>query len=83
MKLYLISRTDKARYDEYDSFVVAAESEENALKFHPDNRYFEEDDYFIDGEVYKWTAKENVKIECIGESYSKEEKVIISSFNAG
>lgn len=83
MKLYLIFRKDRTNYDEYDSFVVAAENEENALKFHPRGRYFEEDDYFDNGEVYEWTSKENLKIECIGESYSKEEKVIISSFNAG
>jgi hypothetical protein len=32
---------------------------------------------------YGWTSKENLKIECIGESNSLVEKVIISSFNAG
>lgn len=83
MKLYFVTRTDDWGYDDFDSFVVAAESEENALKFHPHGKYFEEDDYFDNGEVYQWTSRENLKIECIGESYSKEEKVIIASFNAG
>lgn len=83
MKLYLVSRTDNIRYDQFFSCVVATNNEENALKFHPSGRYFEEDDYFEDGEVYQWTTKENLKVEFIGESNSPVEKVIIASFNAG
>ena len=32
MKIYLVERTDKIDWDEYDSFVVVAESDENARK---------------------------------------------------
>ena len=81
MKLYLISRTDDWGYDEFDSFVVAAESEENAFKLYPAMKDSADDGFKYSN--YGWTFRENLKIECIGESYSKEEKVIISSFNAG
>ena len=82
MKLYLLSRTDRTSYDEYDSFVVAAESEGRALEFYPrGHKSTEDEDY------WHWygglTTKEYVKIECIGESNSSEEKVIIASFRAG
>ena len=81
MKLYLISRTDDWSYDEYDSFVVAAESEESALEFSPRGHKPEEDGYW---HYSGWTTnREDIKIECIGESNSLIEKVIISSFNAG
>lgn len=71
MKLYLLIRTDGLEYDEFDAFVVAAENEENALKWQPSKYNF------------GWTSKENIKIEYIGESNSPIEKVIIASFNAG
>ena len=32
MKLYLVTRTDEADWDEHDGFVVRAANEENALK---------------------------------------------------
>ena len=83
MKLYLVSRIDKVGYDQFFSYVVAAYNDKRALEFHPRGRSFEEDDYFEDGEVYEFTGKENLIIDCIGESYSTEEKVIIASFNAG
>lgn len=83
MKLYLVSRTDKWSYEDYDSFVVATENEESALEYHPCGKeYLSENDKkerYYDG----WTSKENLKIECIGESNSSVEKVILASFNAG
>jgi hypothetical protein len=78
MKLYLLSRTDRVDYDEYDSFVVAAESEEEALKWFPRGNKSATNEYY-DG----WVSKEDLKIECIGESNSSVEKVILASFNAG
>ena len=89
MKLYLVTRTDNWSYDEYDSFVVAAENEENALLFHPNGKKIERLSEYDDNEnsayhyTYGWTSKENLKIEYIGESNSSEEKVILASFNAG
>jgi hypothetical protein len=82
MKLYLVSRTDLWSYDDYDSFVVAAESEENAKSYHPRGHLLREPGYSFDYD-YCWTSRENLKVEHIGESNSLVEKVIISSFNAG
>lgn len=43
MKLYLVKRTDRVDYDEYDSFVVRAEDEESAYKvcdyYHCDKKH--------------------------------------------
>lgn len=33
MKIYVVSRTDEVDWDEYYGFVVAAENEDQALKF--------------------------------------------------
>ena len=89
MKLYLVSRTDLCGYDEYDSFVVAAESEINALKWHPNGQKKEDISEYMEGDItspyfyYGWTKNLYVQVEYIGESNSLVEKVIISSFNAG
>lgn len=45
MKLYLLTRTDGWSYDDYDSFVVAAEDEMSALEWCPDGGYRESDDF--------------------------------------
>lgn len=42
--LYLVERTDKVTWDEYDSFVVCAESEDEARRVYPSGRMFFEDD---------------------------------------
>ena len=83
MKLYLVSRTDRWSWDDYDSFVVAAENEESVLDFHPKGQYYLTERDVRNGIYYGWTSKQNINIECIGESNSLVEKVIISSFNAG
>jgi hypothetical protein len=75
MKLYLLTRTDDwdyDDYDDYDSFVVAAENEDNALEWHPHGGKREVDDNWDN-----WTKKENISIQCIGESNSKVEEVIL------
>lgn len=83
MNLYLISRNDKwDYYDEYTSFVVAAKDEENAKSYHPAGHLLRESGYHYDYE-YQWTTRSNLVIECIGESNSSVEKVILASFNAG
>lgn len=81
MKLYLITRTDDFGYDQHISFIVAAKSEESALEYSPYGGKLTEDDFhWLRG---TWTTRENLEIECIGESNSTEEKVIHSSFKAG
>lgn len=41
--LYLVKRTDNVTWDEYDSFVVCAESEDEARRVHPSGGEFFED----------------------------------------
>lgn len=38
--LYLVKRTDKVTWDEYDSFVVCAESEDEARRVYPSGVMF-------------------------------------------
>lgn len=67
MNIYHIEFTDYD-YDEYDSFVVIAESEDNAIKLIKDN--------IPDGEDVD-------TISCIGVSNRSEECVVLGSFNRG
>ena len=87
--LYLVKRTDEVTWDEYDSFVVCAESENEARRVSPDGMMFFE---FIMSEQSKryfksgWTDKiETLEVSCIGlASVSlKNRQVICSSYNAG
>lgn len=89
MNLYLVRRTDDIVYDEYDSFVCAAESEEQARSMLP----FGEE--LVRGEpkenirsltIWEWTNDLNkIKVEYIGKADEKYTKltVILASFNAG
>lgn len=87
--LYLVKRTDNVTWDEYDSFVVCAESEDEARRVYPSGGMFFEDDmseqnkrYFKSG----WTDKiETLEVICVGlASVSlKNRQVICASYNAG
>ena len=79
MNLYLISQSENDGYDTYDSAVVAAESEEEAVQIHP-------------GPSPKWgqgysnwaSSPEKVKCELIGVAIEGTEAgELLSSFNAG
>ena len=88
MNIYLISRTSGWGYDDYDSAVVIAESEEQARMIHPgnnietfDNKHFE---FRIFKELGGWEEKpEDVKVKLIGISEEKIPQVVCASFNAG
>ncbi len=81
MNLYLIERDDKASYDEYVSAIVCAESEEEAVKIHPNGDIFDT--------VCRWGSewvKDPSHVECkkIGVADESVEKgVVLASFNAG
>ena len=89
MNLYLVSRTDKIDYDEYDSFVCAAENEEQARKMLPFDEELvrEETEENIRNLIFwEWTNDLNkIKVEYIGKADEKYTKptVILASFNAG
>lgn len=96
MNLYRIYRTDEVGYDEYDSAVVAAESEDVALRMAPymDEFLFwngeqwvfnDEATYTEHGEYYRaWVQPEQVSVELIGTAKEGTGRgVIVASFNAG
>ena len=70
MKLYLVERTDKIDYDEYDSYVVRANNVEDALKL-CQNKEFKDECFRIDN-----TEITEILLE-------GKEEIIIGSFNAG
>lgn len=89
MNLYLVSRPYTIGYDEYDAFVCAAESEEQARSMLPFNEEIvrgapKENIRILT--VLEWTNDLNkIKVEYIGKAYEKytEPTVILASFNAG
>ena len=81
MNLYLLTQDVNMDWDTYESVIVCAESEEEAVKIHPDGEIW--------GTVYRWddTWAENpslVKCRKIGVADESIEKgVVLASFNAG
>lgn len=87
MKIWHVHRTDQCSYDEYDSFVVAAETEQQARLAHPSGG----------GDVWtgrewrngnwkdtSWPAPGKLKVREIGTAAPTEKAgVICASFNAG
>jgi len=81
MKLFKISQDVNNDYDTYDSAIVCAENEGEAVTIHPGGDAYEERGCFWLG---VWCKQEFVKAECIGEAKVGTEKgVIVASFNAG
>lgn len=83
MNIYLIQRTDKINWDEYDSFVCLAESEEIALSLSP--MHYDKLGY-IDWKTPKsyWTRDiKNLKCVLIGKSEKTEREIVCASYNAG
>lgn len=81
MNLYLLTQDVNMGWDTYDSAIVCAESEEEAVKIHPNGEIW--------GTVYQWDYAwaENpslVKCRKIGVADESIEKgVVLASFNAG
>ena len=97
MKLFLLSFLELVDYDSYDSFVVAAENEEEARGFFGksymsedvfiscgdecDMKYFERDN---GSHNCVWQKENRASCKCIGTANDDVKKgLIISSFNAG
>lgn len=89
MNLYLVSRTDDIGYDEYDAFVCAAESEEQARKMLPFDEELvreETEENIRNLTIWEWTNDlNNIEVTHIGKADEKYTKptVILASFNAG
>jgi len=93
MKLWLVSRTDRIGYDEYDAVVVAAETEDAARKTYPSGdlhiRWDEEKGTFT-STIYEgrwfdhsWGKVSDLTVEYLGTTDREIEGVILASFNAG
>lgn len=95
MKIYKLSQEINSAYDTYDSCVVVAENEEEAIKLNPGGfrEFSEEEDswmfVFKDGHTkrdidHTWVHPRDVKIKFIGIATKEIKKgVILTSFNAG
>ena len=75
MKLYLVTRTDEADWDEHDGFVVRAANEENALKL-----AHEFADKYNSPKRYTFRSDNTKIVEITNEG---PEEVILDSFIAG
>ena len=85
MNLYLLRRTDTIGYDEYDAFVCAAESEDQARSMPPANEWLTSE-LLNSNIIWEWTNDlNNIEVTHIGKADEKYTKptVILASFNAG
>lgn len=97
-KLWLVSRTDRIWYDEYDSMVVAADTELEARTYHPNDcakakmvdgywQYFwDNPESVIHGTPYHgggWGAINTLTVEYLGTTDRDIKGVVLASFNAG
>lgn len=85
MNLYLVKRTDEIGYDEYDAFVCAAESAEQARSMPPVDEWLT-GELLSSNIIWEWTNDLNkIKVEYVGKADEKYTKptVILASFNAG
>ncbi|AUR91750.1 hypothetical protein NVP1164O_14 [Vibrio phage 1.164.O._10N.261.51.A7] len=80
MNLYLISQDENTDYDTYDSAIVAAENDKEAVMIHPDG-----DGAEWGGRYSAWASNPiNVTATEIGKADKSVEKgIVLTSFNAG
>tara|TARA_R100000951_G_C2637073_1_gene179643 strand:+ start:1054 stop:1299 length:246 start_codon:yes stop_codon:yes gene_type:complete len=81
MNLYLLTQDDVDDYDTYDSAVVCAVSEEDAVTIYPSD--YGED--WSTSEYRSWALTPDlVKAEYLGQAHSNLKRgVVLASFNAG
>ena len=73
MNIYLLTRTDRWSYDDYDSTVVIAKNEEEAKQISIKSL----------GSSGWVSSSDLINAELIGKAIDKEPKIVLSSFNAG
>ena len=69
--IYLLSQSVNRGYDTYDSMIVVAESEETARNMKPTNN------------LDAWCYPEDIQVELIGSANEPDQRIILTSFNAG
>ncbi len=82
MNIYLVERMDGVDYDEYDSFVCYAENSITAKKVIP---YCGDEKWRGSSSWVPEDKKTSLKITRLGKAGNEitEEKIILSSYNAG
>ena len=81
MNLYLLKQDVNIDWDTYDSVIVCAESEEEAVKIHPNGDFFDTGWEWPEGWV---ETPSQVRCQKIGVADESVEKgVVLASFNAG
>ena len=70
MNIYLVTRTDKWGYDEFDSIIVATKNVYNAKRIK-------------ERDCFGWTTSDYLEVELIGVGNQEKECIILESFNAG
>lgn len=94
MDIYKVERTDKWSYDDYDSFVCFADSEEQARWLAPDPEfhmwkdgvycYSYREQEPVNTKYTSWTKDpKTLKVYKIGTSEFNSPQIILASFNAG
>lgn len=86
MKLWLLSQGVHCSYDTFDSMVVAAETEENARKIHPEETWeIPGNDGWANGGSFTWANfPDQVDVEYLGDAAPETKAgIILASYNAG
>ena len=80
MNIYLVKQSINNGYDTYDSMIVMSKTEERARDMHPEG---------VGGWTNKWSdwidldQKHLLSVSNIGVTKSREEGVVLTSYNAG
>jgi len=92
MNIYLLTRPHKSNWDEYESCVVVAKTEEEARQTHPNGTFYEHVGEPCENNKWlkiswsnTWIHINAVKVELIGKAnrHHLTRQVICSDFNAG
>jgi len=85
MFLFLLSQMYNSGYDTFDSCIVAAESEEQAILIHPYGNVAKSiEDIGHNWDYHSWALPQHIKVQKIGIALKgQQEGVILASFNAG
>lgn len=87
MNLYLLTQSVNDEYDTYDSMVVVAEKEEDAILIRPTDDHMEplklENHTHNPSHFDDWANPKDVKVTLIGTTDIDYACIVCSSFNAG
>lgn len=84
MKLWYVDQTKNRGYDAYSSFVVAAETQEEARLYHPFHGGLDPNDPRWSEDYSVWCHHRHASVEYLGEARPGHPPgIVIASFTAG